>query len=76
MSRKILFLRRKWIGSFSKGQFTQYIMAIFLFPVSFVLGASLTFLDIPSNIASTVCAILLLAIMFLTVVIERKIDKW
>ena len=51
-------------------------MAIFLFPVSFVLGASLAFLDIPSNIASTVCAILLLAIMFLTVVIERKIDKW
>lgn len=66
----------KWIGSFSKGQFTQYIIAIFLFPVPFVLGASLAFLDIPSDIAATVCAILLLAIMFLTVVIERKIDKW
>lgn len=51
-------------------------MAIFLFPFPFVLGASLAFLDIPSDIAATVCAILLLAIMFLTVVIERKIDKW
>ena len=55
----------KWIGSFSKGQFTQYIMAIFLFPVPFVLGASLAFLDIPSDIAATVCAILLLAIAVL-----------
>ena len=43
-------------------------MAIFLCPVPFVLGALLAFLDVSSDLAATVCAILLLVVLFLTVV--------
>lgn len=66
----------KWLGSFSKGQFVQYIMAVFLFPFPFALTALLTFWNISSDISITISAVLLLAIMFLSIRIERKIDRW
>ena len=66
----------KWLGSFSKGQFVQYILAVFLFPVPFVLIALLTFWNVQTDISITLSMLLLLAVMFLSIRIERKIDKW
>ena len=66
----------KWIGSFSKGQFAGYMMVVFLCPIPFVLGTLLAVLDVSSDISATVSAILLFAILFFAVIVERKIDKW